>query len=258
MGRHQIAVCAGLLTVVAGTGVLAQEYPHAFPRHGATQIFDNDRVTIWEVVWHHNVDQPYHRHLYDMTMVYLREGSITVTPPPDAPPARPAATPPAAAPSGTAGAPGGGGVGRNEGARQLFQLKGITHKEVGSGKPNEPERFGFATDLKGYSPVYPAPKDAQPAFPREGAAKGIDSERVVFWDHTWTPGKPTPMHFHDKDRVEVFVTGGTLRIRTADGKTETQTVAPWSARFVEGGRSDVEEAVGEPIRAVTIELKQAK
>ena len=39
------------------------------------------------------------------------------------------------------------------------------------------------------------------------------------------------MHFHDKDRVEVFVTGGTLKVRTADGKIDMQTVSAWSARF---------------------------
>ena len=257
MGRYQIALCAGLLTVFAGTGLVAQQYPHAFPRHGATQVFDNDRVTIWEVVWHFNVDQPFHQHRYDMAGVYLRRGRITAIRPEGAPP-----NPNAnrnAAPAGTAGAGGGGGGGQPyEVPRQLFQLKGVTHKEVGVGKPDEPEQFAFQTDLKGYSPVYPAPSGSTPAFPREGAKKGIDSDRVVFWDHTWTPGQPTPMHFHDKDRVEVFVTGGTLTMRTADGKTETQTVTPWSARFVEGGKSDVEEAVGGPIRAVTFELKQAK
>jgi hypothetical protein len=232
---------AALLSTIA---LAAQSYPHAFPRAGATKVFENDRVTIWQVVWHHGVDQPFHRHQYDMAGVYLRYGKIKVTQPEGAP-ANP--NPPGA----TANQP-------YEVPRQLFQLAGITHKEVGVGQPSDPEQFAFQTDLKGYSPVYAEPKGGAPhAFPREGAKKGIESNRVVFWDYTWTPGKPTGAHFHDKDRVEVFVSGGTLRTTGADGQPQTQEVAPWSARFVAGNRVDNEEAVGAPIRAVVFELKPA-
>ncbi|MEZ5288201.1 MAG: hypothetical protein R2712_26060 [Vicinamibacterales bacterium] len=40
------------------------EYPHAFPRTGVTQILDNTRVTVWEVNWLHGTPQPFHRHKY--------------------------------------------------------------------------------------------------------------------------------------------------------------------------------------------------
>src|SRR5262245_1175737 len=59
----------------------AQDYPHAFPREGVRKLFDNERITIWEVNWKINVPQPIHRHRYDMAGVYLRFGKIAVTTP---------------------------------------------------------------------------------------------------------------------------------------------------------------------------------
>jgi hypothetical protein len=245
MRKHRMNAILFCITLLASVALTAQSYPHAFPRAGATKIFENNRVAIWQVVWHHGVEQPFHRHLYDMAGVYLRYGRIKVTQPPGV-------TPPSPSGASTAGQP-------YEVPRQLFQRAGITHKEEGVGQPSDPEQFAFQTDLKGYSPVYPAPNGGAPdAFPRDGAKKGIESDRVVFWDYTWLPGKPTGLHFHDKDRVEVFVTGGTLRTTGADGHQQTEEVAPWSARFVEGGRVDNEEATGDAIRAVVFELKQAQ
>ena len=70
-----------------------EEYPHAFPRKGATQLIDNERVTVWEVTWLNGVRQPIHRHRYDMIGVYLRYGPITVTRP-DGTTTPPGQTPP--------------------------------------------------------------------------------------------------------------------------------------------------------------------
>ena len=52
-----------------------------------------------------------------------------------------------------------------------------------------------------------------------------------------------PLHFHDKDAVEVFVEGGTIRTKTVDGREETRRFATKDARFVPGNRVDSEEAI---------------
>lgn len=221
----------------------AETFPHAFPRAGALPVFENDRVAIWAVTWHHDVAQPFHQHQHDMAGVYLRYGEILVTPAPGVtqPPAQ---TPPRPANQAF------------DVPRLLFQLAGIAHKEEGIGQPGDPERFAFQTDLKGYSPAYPpAPSGVPSAYPRQGARKDIDNNRVVFWDTVWEPGKPTGPHFHDKDRVEVFVTGGSLKVVDANKRETTQTVRPWSARFVPGNQVDSEEAIGTPVRAIVFELK---
>ena len=64
-----------------------------------------------------------------------------------------------------------------------------------------------------------------------------------------------PLHVHDKYSVEIFVEGGTIRTRFADGREETKTVAAKSARFIPRGQSDTEEAVSGAPRAIVIELR---
>ncbi len=221
--------------VAAGQWLAAQEYPHAFPRTGTTQLVDNERLTLWEVNWIHGVKQPIHRHRYDMAGVYLRFGEITVT------------TPDGKATTGqTFPVP-----------RPYFQLKEITHREEAMGKPGDPERLAIMIDLKDVRvSAFQAPAGAPDAqFPREGAADVLDNARVRMWDYTWQPGKPTAMHTHTTDTIEVFVTGGTIRTRTAAGVEETHAVAFKTARFVPRGRVDSEDAVAGSPRAIVVELK---
>ena len=108
--------------------VVAEEYPHAFPRKGTTQLFDNERVTVWEVHWLKDMPQPIHRHRFDMAGVYLRFGPIRVTSPDGAvSPQRPPFDVP----------------------RPYFQEKGITHREEAIGfAADAPERFAIMFDLK--------------------------------------------------------------------------------------------------------------
>jgi hypothetical protein len=228
---------AGLLAVtLCGAGfVFAEDYPHAYPRKGVTKVFENDRVIIWNVNWLKNVPQPIHRHLYDMAGVYLQYGFINVTTPEGkVSPSNPFEVP-----------------------RPYFQLRGVTHKEEAVGGPDDPERMAIMVDLKEPGPRGGRPVDfhATPAFPREGAKDVLDNVRVRMWDYTWVPKKAVGMHVHAEDSVEVFVTGGTLLIRGADGSETSKTFAARDARFVPRGTRDSEEATDGSPRAITIELK---
>jgi hypothetical protein len=49
------------------------------------------------------------------------------------------------------------------------------------------------------------------AFPRPNSRKLFENDNVVVWDYTWTTGVPTPMHFHDKDVVVVYLETGRLK-----------------------------------------------
>lgn len=224
-------ICGGIVMVAQDGG---QEYPHAFPRQGTKKLFENDRVTVWEVNWLRNIPQPFHRHRYDMAGVYLRYGFINVI----SPDGKVTASKPFEVP------------------RPYFQKSAITHKEEAVGGPNDPERLAIMVDLK-----EPAASGAvtrseiEPAFPREGAKDVLDNARVRMWDYTFEAKKPTARHVHERDSVEVFVTGGTLRFQMADGQEETKTFSPQDARFVPRGRVDAEEAVAGSPRVITIELK---
>lgn len=238
---HRLTAALVVASALPGSGLLlAQDYPHAFPRAGAIRLVDNDRITSWRVVWPIGIEQPFHRHLYDMAGVYLRFGRIRVT-----------------RPDGSVNPPREVAF---EIPRLLFQRKDITHKEEGIGRPGDPEQLAIQTDLKGYSPNYgPAPAGVPGAFPREGARHTeFDNDRVVFWDYVWPVNKVVPAHYHDKDQVQVFVSAGTIRTKTADGKGDVRSFETGEVRFVPGGMVDTEEATGGSPRAVVIELKQQK
>lgn len=93
--------------------MLAEEYPHAFPRKGATKIFENERVFIWDATWPNGVSQPIHQHKYDMTGVFVRYGPIKVT----ALSGKATVVPPFEVPS------------------LFYQAGGMTHKEEAIGGP---------------------------------------------------------------------------------------------------------------------------
>jgi hypothetical protein len=71
----------------------------------------------------------------------------------------------------------------------------------------------------------------------------------------WTTGRSLPRHVHDKDSVQVFYQGGTIKFTSADGKVESKTFKFGDARFIPRGTTDTEVAVEGSPRAVTIELK---
>ena len=217
--------CAGL--------VAAENYPHAYPRKGATKIFENDRVIVWEVNWLKNIPQPIHRHLYDMAGVYLRYGFINVTTPEGK-----------VNPSNKFDVP-----------RPYFQPAAITHKEEAVGGPDDPERLAIMIDLK--EPKATGVKTAadNPAFPREGAKDALDNARVIEWDYTWEPKKPAKTHVFTHDAVEIVVDGGTLKRKVGDGPEQSVTIKPATARFIAHGTVEADEAVTGSPRVITIELK---
>jgi hypothetical protein len=238
--KIDVAFCGiALGLLVLGGGMLGDEsYPHAFPRTGTARLFDNDRVTVWEVNWLKNVMQPVHRHRYDMAGVYLRFGQITVTGPNDPVPTDPKPGPVFEIP------------------RPYYQPKGITHREVAFGGPNDPERLAIMCDLKDFAPPPIEVKSGmRTAYPREGAKDVLDNARVIEWDYTWKTHVPVPLHVHDKDSVEIFVEGGTIRTRIDDGREETKTVTFKDARFVPRGQTDIEEAISGSPHAIIIELR---
>ena len=105
------------------TSLQNQELPHAFPREGAKQLFDNERVTIWDVTWIEGKPSAMHRHKYDLVGVYLVGSPIKVT-----------------MPDGTSR------ESKVDEGFVLFQPKGVTHIEEGLVDDNP--RHAILIDLK--------------------------------------------------------------------------------------------------------------
>jgi hypothetical protein len=93
------------------------------------------------------------------------------------------------------------------------------------------------------------------AFPRPNSIKVYEDNRILVWDYTWTPGVPTPMHFHDKDVVVIYLGNGSLRSTTADGKSVVNKWAPGDTRFNLRDRVHTETLVEGTLRAIITELK---
>lgn len=228
------ALAGGVAAVVAPLSAQGDDYPHAFPRTGVTELFDNARVTVWEVNWRHGDRQPVHRHKYDMAGVYLRWGPITVTDlqgkaveSPEFPVPRP-----------------------------YFQPKGITHREEAHGTAGAPERLAIMIDLKDAVTDMLVIDDPEPsAYPREGAKNVLENPRIRMWDYTFTAGGPAVKRVYRNDVVEVVVTGGAVKVTAVDGRAETRTLAPKQARYVRRGTVQIEQGVAGSPRVIAVELK---
>ena len=125
-------------------------------------------------------------------------------------------------------------------------------------KGTEPNITGrsFVIDLKDH-PVAPIENKSgyQLAFPRPGAKKLLENDRVIVWDSTWTPGVATPMHFHDKDVVVVFLEDGDLKSTTPDGKEVVNKYTAGTVRFNQRDRTHTETLMNGKQRAIITELK---
>jgi hypothetical protein len=114
----------------------------------------------------------------------------------------------------------------------------------------------FVIDLKDHSVPAIENKSGYPlAFPRPGTKKLIENDRVIVWDSTWTPGVATPMHFHDKDIVVVFLEDGDLKSTTPDGKEVVNKYTAATVRFNKGNRAHSETLINGKQRAIITELK---
>ena len=101
----------------------------------------------------------------------------------------------------------------------------------------------------------PNPTTFPLAMPRPGAKQILDNVRITAWDYTWTPNKPTPMHFHDKDVVVMFLEEGDLKSTTNNGDVTVNQYKPGTIRFNARDRVHTEELVRGKQHAIITELK---
>jgi tetratricopeptide (TPR) repeat protein len=93
------------------------------------------------------------------------------------------------------------------------------------------------------------------AFPRSGVNKILENDRVIVWDCTWALGVTTPMHFHDKDVVALFLEDGDLKSTTPDGQAVANPHTPGTVSFALRNRTHTETLVRGKQRAIFTELK---
>jgi hypothetical protein len=223
-------VFLSLLLTLLPLSAQTPQLPHAFPRADAKQLIDNERVTVWESTQEKGKPTPMHQHRFDMVRIELADATVRVT-----------------SPQGVAG---------NSTLRMGqvgFGRKGMAEMQEGT---SDTPRHAILIDLKDVK-VLPLPNRSgyADAFPREGARKLLDNDRVVVWDYSWTPGKPTAMHFHDKDVVVVYLGTGDLSSTTPDGMTTVNSYVFGQAKFNPRDRTHSEMLVNGAQRVIAVELK---
>ncbi len=129
---------------------------------------------------------------------------------------------------------------------------------VPKGKTPRLDGRSLVIDLKEHMPAITRMKNTSgypAAFPRPGVKKLLDNARVTVWDYTWKPNVPTPMHYHDKDVVVLFLKDGDVKSTTPDGKSVVNSFTRGTVRFNKGNRTHFETLVKGEQRALITELK---
>lgn len=157
-----------------------QAFPQPFDREGASKLFENDRVIVWDVSWLQR-SYPTHRHLYDYAGVYYTDGDRVVV-----------------------SQAGVRSPTHSTAWDTFFYRRGVTHHEEGAG--TEPLRAVFL-ELKEPAPVGTA------ATPSTGLGKQVrESNRLVIWEDIAALDTQPPAHRHEMDAVAVAFKGQKPRV----------------------------------------------
>jgi hypothetical protein len=198
------------------------------PTENAKPIVQNQQVTVWEATWVQGQSIPNSDR--DAVLVFLTAGSLEMT-----------------------GTDGGPQVVSHQPGDVEFVPKGSTgRRRVVS---HESIR-AIVIQLEGHSPPPLAnPTGLRDAFDRPGIEKAFENDEVTAWRYTWARGKQTPLHFHARDVVVVFLADGVLKSITPDGKSVLNPHSFGFTKFSPRGRVHYEELVEGDARAVMVELK---
>jgi hypothetical protein len=193
-------------------------------------VIDNERVTVWDITLAKGEAGPATPHDLDSVVMFLEGGNIR-----------------------TLSAGGKVSTATRQFGDVVFVPKGsdATDTLVSDRPAHE-----IVIALKDHpEPTIPNTTGLPAAFPRPGSAKVLDNDRVVVWRYSWTPGVPTPMHFHDKDIVVAYRYDGSLKSVTPSGGSVVNPYKMGDIRFNKGNRAHYEELTTDRQSAVMMELK---
>jgi len=193
MSTVQETAMRWIVTVVL-LGAQTSALPPPFPREGATRMFDNARVQVWDVAWLRR-EYPLHRHPYDLVVVYYAPGDRIITS--QTGERRPVSTP---------------------AWDTAFRRRGLTHIEEGTSDP--PLRAVFI-EMKDEPRPDVLDTGGVPPFPAVAGKQLLDNDRTTVWEFVrWPAGGTEHRHRHDAV-VAAFRAGKPQVSFTARGTTHT-------------------------------------
>jgi quercetin dioxygenase-like cupin family protein len=211
-----------------GLGSLVVLVLSVAPFEHAKPLIQNEQVAVWEVAWPEGQTSPQWDR--DTLIVFVTGGSLAVTE-----------------------ADGRSHVVSHQSGDVEFVPKGDMSRRRGASQ--QPVRT-VVIQREGNSPP-PLINSAgvRDAFDRPGIEKPFENEQLTAWRYTWEFGKPTPLHFHARDVVVVYLADGVLKSITPDGKSVLNPHSFGYTKFSPRGRTHYEELVQGKASAVMVELK---
>jgi hypothetical protein len=234
MKKHALAIALATFAIAPATAqemVGPYKLVSALPRPGATQILDNERGRVWDVIYPPGMSTGMHRHSSDFLGIELVETMLKVTTPDGKENISP--------------------VHRGN----IYMLpKGLTHIE--EGVVGHPQRNAILIELKDAgSHEYSNSSRAPAGFPADGAKKMADNNRVILWDTTWNAGRAGNPFFQSHDMFLAPMDPGVLSITSPEDAAKTLPVAGGQVVFLPGGHVRTIQSNEGNIRAAAIELK---
>jgi hypothetical protein len=115
----------------------------------------------------------------------------------------------------------------------------------------------FTLELKDARPgPAPAASVHPHAFPRPGANRLLENDRIAVWDVRWLAGEPGPLHTHLYDNVNITIESGRTRSIPLDGPPTDSSVAAGNVAFNVRDRIHREQGLSTPgRRSVVVEFK---
>ena len=79
-GMLAVVACAALLEAAGGGQPSPEKYPPLFPREGATKLFENEHLIVWEQIGR-PAEPIVHRHVLDILHFAVEPGTVEVSAP---------------------------------------------------------------------------------------------------------------------------------------------------------------------------------
>ena len=195
----------------------------------ASKVIDNDEVTVWDITLKPGQQGPVTPKDMDTVVMYLEGGTIASE---------------GSARSETNERKFGDAVfiAKGSNVRDRLVKGGPAHQVVIWLKNAKPKTIANPTH-------YPT------AWPRPGAVKALENDRVIAWNYSWIKGRPAPTHFHIRQQVVAERHDGAIKSITPDGKISIGPTKAGEIRFTEPNRLHSEEWDSGKVSAVVLELK---
>jgi hypothetical protein len=198
--------------------------------HGASPIIDNERVTVWETTLNPRESVSMKHHDADLATLFLSDGDLRVT-----------------------DAHGASKVTSRKRGDVAFTRKDTEVKEEVTSR--NPIKM-VVIELKDHSVPPLSNTTGYPlAFPRPGSKKVLENDRIVAWYYTWTVGARTPMHYHDKDVVILYLGDGLMKSVPLTGSSDVNEHKTEEVRFNRADRTHYEVLEKGSLSAIIVELK---